>query len=89
GALASKFRNTGQTCVCANRLYVHDAVYDAFAQKLADKVSAYRVGNGLAGPTEQGPLIDGRAVAKVAAHVADAVEHGARVLTGGAPNPAG
>ncbi|WP_428334663.1 NAD-dependent succinate-semialdehyde dehydrogenase [Novosphingobium sp.] len=89
GALASKFRNTGQTCVCANRLYVHDAVYDAFAQKLAARVSAYRIGNGLAGPTEQGPLIDGRAVAKIASHVAEALEHGARTLTGGAPDPAG
>jgi succinate-semialdehyde dehydrogenase/glutarate-semialdehyde dehydrogenase len=89
GALVSKFRNTGQTCVCANRLYVHDAVYDAFAQKLAAKVSAYRVGNGLEGPTEQGPLIDGRAVAKIAAHVADALDHGARVLTGGEPDPQG
>ncbi len=89
GALVSKFRNTGQTCVCANRLYVHDAVYDVFAQKLADRVAAYRVGPGLAGPTEQGPLIDGRALAKVAAHVADAVAHGARVLTGGAPHAAG
>jgi succinate-semialdehyde dehydrogenase/glutarate-semialdehyde dehydrogenase len=89
GALASKFRNTGQTCVCANRLYVHDAVYDAFAEKLAARVAVYRVGHGLAGPTEQGPLIDGRAVTKVAAHVADALGHGARVLTGGKPHPAG
>jgi succinate-semialdehyde dehydrogenase/glutarate-semialdehyde dehydrogenase len=89
GALASKFRNTGQTCVCANRLYVHDAVYDVFAQKLAARVAAFRVGPGLAGPTEQGPLIDGRAVTKVATHVADAVAHGARVLTGGEPHPAG
>ncbi len=89
GALVSKFRNTGQTCVCANRIYVHDAVYDAFAEKLAARVATYRVGPGLAGPTEQGPLIDGRAVAKIAAHVADAVAHGARVLTGGAPHAAG
>ncbi len=89
GALASKFRNTGQTCVCANRLYVHDAVYDAFAQKLAARVAAYRIGDGLAGPTDQGPLIDRRAVAKIAAHVADAVAHGARILTGGQPHPAG
>ncbi|EGD60777.1 succinic semialdehyde dehydrogenase [Novosphingobium nitrogenifigens DSM 19370] len=89
GALASKFRNTGQTCVCANRLYVHDAVYDEFAKKLAARVSTYRVGHGLTGPTEQGPLIDARAVAKVASHVADAVAGGARVLTGGEPNAAG
>ena len=89
GALVSKFRNTGQTCVCANRIYVHDAVYDAFAQKLAARVAAYRVGPGLSGPTEQGPLIDARAVAKVAAHVADALAHGARALTGGEPHTAG
>ena len=89
GALVSKFRNTGQTCVCANRIYVHDAVYDAFAQKLAARVAAFRVGPGLSGPTDQGPLIDSRAVAKVAAHVADATAHGARVLTGGEPHPAG
>jgi len=89
GALVSKFRNTGQTCVCANRIYAHDAIYDTFAQKLAQRVATYRVGPGLDGPTEQGPLIDGRAVAKVAAHVADALAHGARILTGGAPHPAG
>ncbi len=89
GALISKFRNTGQTCVCANRIYVHDAVYDEFAAKLAEKVSTYRVGHGLAGPTEQGPLIDTRAIAKVSAHVADALAHGARALTGGAVHPAG
>ena len=89
GALASKFRNTGQTCVCANRLYVHDAVYDAFAQKLAARVAQFRIGHGLEGPTEQGPLIDGRAVTKIAAHVADAMAHGAHVLTGGEPHSAG
>jgi succinate-semialdehyde dehydrogenase/glutarate-semialdehyde dehydrogenase len=89
GALVSKFRNTGQTCVCANRLYVHHAVYDAFAEKLAARVAAFRVGPGLSGPTEQGPLIDVRAVTKVAAHVADALAHGARALTGGQPHPAG
>jgi succinate-semialdehyde dehydrogenase/glutarate-semialdehyde dehydrogenase len=89
GALVSKFRNTGQTCVCANRIYVHYAVYDRFAQQLAARVATWRVGPGLDGPTEQGPLIDARAVAKISAHVADAVAHGARVLTGGAPHPAG
>lgn len=89
GALVSKFRNTGQTCVCANRIFVHDAIHDAFAAKLAARVATYRVGPGLDGPTDQGPLIDGRAVAKVAAHVADALEHGARLLTGGAPLPQG
>jgi succinate-semialdehyde dehydrogenase/glutarate-semialdehyde dehydrogenase len=89
GALVSKFRNTGQTCVCANRLYVHDTVYDTFAAKLAARVADFRIGPGLDGPTDQGPLIDGRAVTKIAAHVADAVSHGARVLTGGEPHPAG
>ncbi|NKJ43427.1 NAD-dependent succinate-semialdehyde dehydrogenase [Novosphingobium sp. SG720] len=83
GALASKFRNTGQTCVCANRLLVHEAVHDAFAEKLAARVAAFRVGPGLDGPTDQGPLIDDRAVAKVTAHVADAVAKGGKVLTGG------
>lgn len=83
GAIASKFRNTGQTCVCANRLFVHDAIYDAFSQKLALAVSALRVGDGLQGPTDQGPLIDDNALAKVEEHVADAVAKGARVLSGG------
>ncbi len=89
GALVSKFRNTGQTCVCANRIFVHDAVYDQFAGRLAARVASYRVGPGLDGPTDQGPLIDRRAIAKVAAHVADALAHGARALTGGAPHAAG
>ena len=83
GAIASKFRNTGQTCVCANRLFVHDAVYDAFAEKLVAAVSKLRVGDGLAGETDQGPLIDARALEKVEAHVADAIAKGARVMLGG------
>lgn len=83
GAIASKFRNTGQTCVCANRLLVQAGIHDAFAERLARRVEGLRVGSGLAGPTEQGPLIDDRAVAKAAAHVADAVAGGGRVLTGG------
>ena len=83
GAIASKYRNTGQTCVCANRLFVHDAVYDEFARKLAVAIAALRVGDGLQGPTEQGPLIDANALAKVEEHVADAVARGARVLSGG------
>jgi succinate-semialdehyde dehydrogenase/glutarate-semialdehyde dehydrogenase len=62
GALASKFRNTGQTCVCANRIYVQDGVYDAFAKKLSDKVSAMKVGNGLEAGVTQGPLIEEKAV---------------------------
>jgi succinate-semialdehyde dehydrogenase/glutarate-semialdehyde dehydrogenase len=83
GAMASKYRNTGQTCVCANRLLVHDAVYDAFADKLAARVRGLKVGNGLEDGVTQGPLIDENAVAKVEEHIADAVGKGARVLTGG------
>jgi len=83
GAIASKFRNTGQTCVCANRLFVHEAVYDAFAGKLCEAVNKLRVGDGLAGATDQGPLIDGKALEKVQEHVADAQAKGARVALGG------
>jgi len=83
GALASKFRNTGQTCVCANRIFVQDGVYDAFAKKLADKVATMKVGNGLEDGVVQGPLIDMAAVEKVEEHISDAVAKGARVLTGG------
>jgi len=89
GAMASKYRNTGQTCVCANRLYVQSGVYEAFATKLAQAVSTLRVGDGLQGPTDQGPLIDQRAVAKVQAHIADALEHGARIACGGKPHALG
>ena len=85
GAMASKFRNAGQTCVCANRLLVQSGIYDAFAAKLAERAGALVVGAGLEGPTDQGPLIDARAVAKAQAHVADAQERGGRVLTGGQP----
>jgi succinate-semialdehyde dehydrogenase / glutarate-semialdehyde dehydrogenase len=83
GALASKFRNTGQTCVCANRIFVQDGVYDAFSKKLADKVSAMKVGSGLEPGVVQGPLIDMKAVEKVEEHISDAVAQGARVVTGG------
>jgi len=83
GAIASKYRNTGQTCVCANRLLVHDAVYEPFTKKLVDAVSQLRVGDGLAGATEQGPLIDVAALAKVEEHIADALAHGARIAHGG------
>ena len=83
GALASKYRNTGQTCVCANRLLVQDGVYEAFTRKLVDAVGKLRVGNGLEGPTDQGPLIDRNALAKVEEHIADAVQKGARVALGG------
>src|ERR1700734_299763 len=81
GAIASKYRNTGQTCVCANRLLVQEGVYDEFARKLAEAVGKLRVGDGLQGATDQGPLIDSKAVAKVEEHVADAVAKGARILT--------
>jgi succinate-semialdehyde dehydrogenase/glutarate-semialdehyde dehydrogenase len=83
GALASKYRNTGQTCVCANRLLVQAGVYDAFAAKLATAVQALKVSHGLDEGAAQGPLIDADALAKVEDLVADAVQHGARVLTGG------
>ncbi|HWS61460.1 MAG TPA: NADP-dependent succinate-semialdehyde dehydrogenase [Steroidobacteraceae bacterium] len=83
GAIASKYRNTGQTCVCANRLLVQDGVYGEFSEKLAAAVGKLRVGDGLEGVTEQGPLIDGKAVAKVEEHIADALRKGARVALGG------
>jgi len=83
GAIASKYRNTGQTCVCANRFIVHAKIYDAFAEKLVAAVRKLRVGDGLAGETDQGPLIDAKALAKVEAHVADAQAKGARVALGG------
>ena len=83
GALASKYRNAGQTCVCANRLYVQSGVYDAFAAKLAAKVETMAVGDGFKAGVTIGPLIDEQGLAKVESHVADAVSKGARILTGG------
>lgn len=83
GAMASKFRNTGQTCVCVNRFYIQDGVYDAFVSRLTDAVRAMRVGNALEGETEQGPLINEAALAKVEQHVGDALEKGAKLLCGG------
>ena len=83
GALASKYRNSGQTCVCTNRFLVQDGVYDAFAAKLAEAVGRLKVGDGLRSDTQQGPLIDQAAVAKVEEHLADALAKGARVLVGG------
>ena len=83
GAMASKFRNAGQTCVCANRLYVQAGVYDAFAAKLVAAVRALKVGPGTEPGVEQGPLIDAAALDKVEAHIADAVAQGGQVLTGG------
>jgi succinate-semialdehyde dehydrogenase/glutarate-semialdehyde dehydrogenase len=89
GAIASKYRNSGQTCVCANRLLVQESVYDDFAGKLAQKVAQFKVGNGLDPGVEQGPLIDENALKKVEAHVDDALAKGARVLVGGARHPLG
>jgi succinate-semialdehyde dehydrogenase / glutarate-semialdehyde dehydrogenase len=83
GAIASKYRNTGQTCVCANRLLVQDGVYEEFAGKLVDAVALLRIGDGLKGATDQGPLIDMKAVAKVEEHIADALAKGAAIATGG------
>ncbi|MDB5851326.1 MAG: succinate-semialdehyde dehydrogenase [Rhodoferax sp.] len=83
GAIASKYRNAGQTCVCANRLYVQDGVYDAFAAKLVKAVQALKVGAGTEPGVEQGPLIDAAAVDKIESHIADALAKGGKVLTGG------
>ncbi len=89
GAMASKYRNTGQTCVCANRLLVLDGVYDAFAAKLKAAVEAMKVGNGMEPGVAQGPLINAAAVAKVEEHIADATKRGARIVTGGHRHPLG
>lgn len=83
GAMASKYRNTGQTCVCANRLLVQDSIYEAFAAKLEQAVAKLKVGNGLEAGVNQGPLIDHKALAKVEEHIADAVGKGARIVIGG------
>ena len=83
GAIASKYRNTGQTCVCANRLLVQDGVYDAFASKLAAAVSKLKPAPGLEADATQGPLIDDKAVAKVEEHIQDALDKGARIVVGG------
>lgn len=89
GAMLSKFRNTGQTCVCANRILVQDNVYDVFAQKLAIAVQTLKVGNGLDEGTSQGPMIDMSAVEKVEEHIADALEKGASLAAGGSRHPLG
>ena len=88
GAIACKFRNNGQTCVCANRIYVQDGVYDAFAQKLATRLGKMKVGDGLEG-ADLGPLIDGAAVEKVREHIADATSKGATVFYGGSAHDLG
>jgi succinate-semialdehyde dehydrogenase/glutarate-semialdehyde dehydrogenase len=86
GAMIAKFRNAGQTCVCANRFYVQRGIYDTFAAKLTDAVRALRVGNGTEPGVQQGPLIHLRAMDKVRAHVDDAIAQGGRVLVGGKPH---
>jgi succinate-semialdehyde dehydrogenase / glutarate-semialdehyde dehydrogenase len=83
GAMVSKYRNAGQTCVCANRLYVQAGVYDVFVEKLAAKAQAIKVGNGFEAGVNQGPMIDAQAIAKVENHVADALAKGAKVVIGG------
>ena len=83
GAMASKYRNAGQTCVCANRLFVQDGIYDEFARRLTEASAAMKVGDGLEEGVEQGPIIDNQGLAKVERHVADAIAKGATVLTGG------
>ncbi|MEH2512527.1 succinate-semialdehyde dehydrogenase/glutarate-semialdehyde dehydrogenase [Nitrobacteraceae bacterium AZCC 1564] len=89
GALASKYRNAGQTCVCANRLFAQDKVYDAFVARLSEAVKAMKVGDGFAPGVTIGPLINAEAVEKVEEHIADAVKKGARIVTGGQPHALG
>jgi succinate-semialdehyde dehydrogenase/glutarate-semialdehyde dehydrogenase len=89
GAIVSKYRNAGQTCVCANRLLVQDAVYDAFCAKLVERVRKFKVGNGLEEGVTIGPLIDEPAVVKVRSHIDDAVKKGAKLVLGGKPHRAG
>ena len=89
GAMISKYRNSGQTCVCANRIFVQDGIYKAFSQKLVNEVENLKLGSGLDPDVQQGPLIDQAAVAKVSAHIKDALSQGAQLLTGGKPHPLG
>ncbi|MGX1186560.1 succinate-semialdehyde dehydrogenase/glutarate-semialdehyde dehydrogenase [Pseudomonas sp. F-14 TE3623] len=89
GALISKYRNNGQTCVCANRLYIQDGIYDAFVEKLTAAVAKLNIGNGLENGITTGPLIDAKAMAKVREHIEDAVSKGARVVAGGKPHALG
>jgi len=89
GALASKYRNAGQTCVCANRIYVQDGVYDKFATKLTEKVKGFKVGAGTEKGVVIGPLIDTQGIKKVEAHVADALSKGAKIKLGGKPHEKG
>lgn len=87
GVVTSKFRGTGQTCVCANRIYVQNSIYDKFIAKLVEKVSQFKIGNGLNVSTTHGPLIHDRAVDKVVAHILDAEKHGGKVVLGGKRAP--
>ena len=89
GAMASKYRNTGQTCVCANRIFVQSTIYEPFVEKLAEKARALKVGGGLEEGVMQGPLINRAALEKVEAHVADAKAKGGRIVTGGKPHDLG
>jgi succinate-semialdehyde dehydrogenase/glutarate-semialdehyde dehydrogenase len=89
GALLSKFRNAGQTCVCANRIFVQDGIYDAFAKKLTERVASMKVGDGMDNGVEQGPIIDQQGFAKIVAHIDDARAKGATVTTGGVPHERG
>ena len=89
GAIASKYRNSGQTCVCANRIYVHKKIHDVFVEKFAKAVKAIKVGNGMEAGISQGPLIDQAAFEKVERHIADALSKGAKLVTGGKPSPLG
>lgn len=89
GAMASKYRNAGQTCVCANRMFVQDGIYDEFARRFAETSAAMKVGSGFEEGVEQGPIIDDQGFAKVERHVADAIAKGAKVQTGGKPHARG
>lgn len=89
GAIASKFRNAGQTCVCANRIYVQSAVYDVFIEKLVEAVKQLKVGNGLQAGVDFGPVIDAAAIRKVTEHIEDAVSKGAQIVLGGKPHSCG
>ena len=89
GAIASKFRNTGQTCVCANRILVQDSIYDEFTKKLIVAVKALKLGNGMDKDVQQGPLINEKALVKVKDHIADAVSKGAKIILGGQPSAIG
>ncbi|WP_321368621.1 NADP-dependent succinate-semialdehyde dehydrogenase [uncultured Desulfuromusa sp.] len=89
GAIISKYRNTGQTCVCTNRFLVQDSIYDIFAEKLATAVSRMQIGHGLSEGSQQGPLIDRQAVKTVEQHIDDAMQQGARLVTGGKPHALG